>query len=612
MGRRRSNTTQEHRDDEHRAGQGPNDSVRLRRAAAGGRVLSSDRRDGRDQCDNVAGVVLAAKLFRRRRTTLHDPAGDDRRRVPTEQGSCRVSRRPSAHRYEPPCAAVGARTRSEKTNPPAGFRRGRSAAAAGTGAVDGAARFRGRRIHVASGHSPATGRPGRRFSSSWQSRQRHLRRGGGERKSRSGDPAVARRTAIARACALGECRGPRAQHRRRRRFLFRRGREPSAQPERAMPRRSGFVGRALRSGAGQSARDVIDTAGAGSGTTAHALGMAVQEVLSASSAGSNQIGAPATPRQPIDVVSGGTFTASLAASPFSLSSAPVHTFTTPRQLVWNVGLFQQAKVRLVALASWQFTCEGPGTFRELMQHLDDAMFGTVAAAGHPALADTGHLKLTLQDRVGVAEDVWYRGPLVSSQLTRDPLGPYQSADQARRVTPDTGAEDISYAAAFEVGRLLAAADPRFAQAIMGWRRRSYKASARASTISDLAARARLTMPAAHWYTPMAGLFATQAITSVVQSNPPIADAYGLAKVASAPGMQPNALATAWNLGSAARATTLLGGDPGTLGAVVEAAPQTTRPAVTVDFVIGDTAGFGRLTAARQQAFDNTAAKLGGR
>jgi hypothetical protein len=358
--------------------------------------------------------------------------------------------------------------------------------------------------------------------------------------------------------------------------------------------------------------DIIDTTGTVSGTTAHALSMSVQEVLSASSAGSNQIGAPATPRQPIDVVSGGTFTASLAASPFSLSSAPVHTFTTPRQLVWNVGLFQQAKVRLVALASWQFTCEGPGTFRELMQHLDDAMFGTVAAAGHPALADTGHLKLTLQDRVGVAEDVWYRGPLVSSQLTRDPLGPYQSADQARRVTPDTGAEDISYAAAFEVGRLLAAADPRFAQAIMGWRRRSYKASARASTISDLAARARLTMPADQWYTPMAGLFATQAITSVVQSNPPIADAYGLAKVASAPGMQPNALATAWNLGSAARATTLLGGDPGTLGAVVAAAPQTTRPAVTVDFVIGDTAGFGRLTAARQQAFDNTAAKLGGR
>ncbi len=56
------------------------------------------------------------------------------------------------------------------------------------------------------------------------------------------------------------------------------------------------------------------------------------------------------------------------------ASAGAHVLTdrsTPP--IFHVGAAQ--KVRLVALTSWQFTCEGPGTFRELMQNLDVAMFG---------------------------------------------------------------------------------------------------------------------------------------------------------------------------------------------------------------------------------------------
>jgi hypothetical protein len=292
-----------------------------------------------------------------------------------------------------------------------------------------------------------------------------------------------------------------------------------------------------------------------------------------------------------------------------LTNAPIHTFTEGN-LQFH-GFVQREKVRLVALTSWQFTCEGPGTFRELMQNLDDAMFGTVADPGHPPLADTGHLKLALQDRVGVPEDVWYRGPLVSSQLTRDPLGPYQCADQARRVTPDTGAEDITYAAAFELGRLLAVADARLAQAVMGWRRASFRQSARASTIGDLANRVQLALPADQLHTPMTGLFAARMANCIVQSKPAIADAYGLAKVAAAPGLQPAALAAAWNLGSTAQAIALLGGDPGTLGAAVTPPPQTVRTTVTINTVIADNAGIARLSAARQQAIDNAVVKLGG-
>jgi hypothetical protein len=302
---------------------------------------------------------------------------------------------------------------------------------------------------------------------------------------------------------------------------------------------------------------------------------------------------------------------------YGLTRAPVHTFSPviPRP----VQVVASEQVRLVALTSWQFTCEGPGTFRELMQNLDVAMLGTIADPGGgqgagPSLADTGHLQLQLQDRLGATEPVWYRGPLVPYNLTRDPLGPYHSADQARRVAPETGSEDISYAAAFEAGRLLAAADPRFAQAIMAWRRESYKQSARASTITSIASRVPLQLPptlAETLHTPVTPAVAAAATRAVVASGPPIADAYGLTQVQQAAGLDSANLAEAWNLASSADAEALLGGDPGTLGAVVTQPAQTVRGDTTLSAVAADADGLDRLAAARQQAVANAKNTLGG-
>jgi hypothetical protein len=248
-----------------------------------------------------------------------------------------------------------------------------------------------------------------------------------------------------------------------------------------------------------------------------------------------------------------------------------------------------------------------------MQGLDDAMFGTVATPGQPPLTDTGHMPLTLQDRAGAAEDVLYRGPLVQYELTRDPLGPYHSADQARRIARESGTEDISYAAAFEVGRLLAAADKRLAQALMRWRRESYKQSARASTITAVNARVSLNLPATladQLHTPIAPRAATAATVAVATAKPVVGDAYGLGKVANAPGLNPTVLATTWQLPSAAAATALLGGDPGTLGTPATPPAQTVRTDTTIDAVAADTAGLDRLSAARNQAIANATALLG--
>src|SRR4029453_7324154 len=133
-------------------------------------------------------------------------------------------------------------------------------------------------------------------------------------------------------------------------------------------------------------------------------------------------------------------------------------------------VFPSQQKRLVVLHHWGFEVTIGGTFRDRMQQLDVGLFGDLRDADGAPATDTGHIALELADREGARESVWYRGPLVAHPLTRDPLGPYHSADQARRVSPETGAEDVSYAAAFDLGRLLAAADPRLAQELMRWRR----------------------------------------------------------------------------------------------------------------------------------------------
>src|SRR5207244_2349435 len=160
--------------------------------------------------------------------------------------------------------------------------------------------------------------------------------------------------------------------------------------------------------------------------------------------------------------------------------------------------------------------------------------------------DTGHLPLELHDRAGSVEQVWYRGPMVSRPLTRDPLGPYHSADQARRVSPETGAEDVSYAAAFEVGRLLAAADARLAQELMRWRRGAYHQAARSDTIGLIASRLRIA-EALDEHVPLATRYAVGALARVARGAGPLADPYGLEAVERSPLLRPQVVQQAFGL-----------------------------------------------------------------
>jgi IPT/TIG domain len=274
----------------------------------------------------------------------------------------------------------------------------------------------------------------------------------------------------------------------------------------------------------------------------------------------------------------------------------------------NPIIYFAESVQLVLLHSWKFACIGPGSFRDLMQGLSVAMIGTVANPGHPPLTDTCHIPVELQDRAGVPEPVFYRSPCTPFQLTRDPLGPYHSADQCRRATPETGAEDISYAAAFEVGRLIAAADKTLASALMQWRRDAYSQSARADTVGR--AQTALNIGTLDLHAPVAPFLTAGASALIAQGAGPISDPFGVAQLQSAVGFNPTAVQQAFNLDTPQQALAILGANAGATGAAVNPIVQTTRNATTIDAVAADTVGLGRLTQNRNQKLVNTTVQIG--
>jgi hypothetical protein len=268
-----------------------------------------------------------------------------------------------------------------------------------------------------------------------------------------------------------------------------------------------------------------------------------------------------------------------------------------------------ATASVVLLYSWQFECTGTGTFHELAQNLNVAMVGATVEQGHPPVTDTGHITIQVGDRSGSSERAWYRGPLSPLQLTRDLLGPYHSADQARIATPETGGEDVSYAAAFEVGRLLAAADARLAQDLMRWRRNSYSASTYSDSLKAIQVKLPTLQPL-DIHAPVTPLLTQSAAEKVVVSAGALIDTYRMQIAARTPGMNPTLLQQAFSLANTTEAVNLLGGQAGVLGSSVSAQSQTTRTNATIADAAADSAGLQQLTTARARMINNVNVKTG--
>lgn len=140
----------------------------------------------------------------------------------------------------------------------------------------------------------------------------------------------------------------------------------------------------------------------------------------------------------------------------------------------NPGYITKNRVRLVVLTSWSFTVAPGKNFKELCENLRVSPFKMnypeVTNAGLKTAYDYGYTLLPHQVRDGAGTYSWYRGPFNPNFLPANPKTRiFASADNALRFDEDTGLFDVSYAAAWQLGRLLALKDKVFSNGMYQWK-----------------------------------------------------------------------------------------------------------------------------------------------
>jgi hypothetical protein len=141
-------------------------------------------------------------------------------------------------------------------------------------------------------------------------------------------------------------------------------------------------------------------------------------------------------------------------------------------------------IRLVVLASWTFIAlPSGGDFLYLMQQLNVGLLRLPTTGATPTAApDTdpaaqavqalalGYVPLANDLRDGENTTSYYRGPATAApSATATTHGPYHYSDSTIHYDPTFGTFNLSYAAAFQVGRLLGLSDGSFASALVRWR-----------------------------------------------------------------------------------------------------------------------------------------------
>jgi hypothetical protein len=152
-----------------------------------------------------------------------------------------------------------------------------------------------------------------------------------------------------------------------------------------------------------------------------------------------------------------------------------------------------ALVRLVSLQSWSFTpTDAARSFEGYLTELDCGAFQRVdlgATSGPAGAVDAafglGYTALDHRTRHGDKTVSWYRGPfLPAADPDTAPLPlPAGAADELTHYDPGTGMLDVSYAAAWQLGRLLALQSGAYSVALNDWRRSAALKTAKAPSRS---------------------------------------------------------------------------------------------------------------------------------
>ncbi len=133
-------------------------------------------------------------------------------------------------------------------------------------------------------------------------------------------------------------------------------------------------------------------------------------------------------------------------------------------------------VRLAVLDEWTFGSVGAGgSFEDTLTGLDhEPATLQVSPLGHEpklvrdALA-MGYAAFDHHTRGGARTVSWYRGPLLPFDNPRKGEPPFASADALVRYDPEHGMFDVTLAAAWQLGRLLALSDRSFATTLYDWK-----------------------------------------------------------------------------------------------------------------------------------------------
>jgi hypothetical protein len=127
-----------------------------------------------------------------------------------------------------------------------------------------------------------------------------------------------------------------------------------------------------------------------------------------------------------------------------------------------------------ALSSLQLPFAGPRPTAALRQEaMNDQAAENLTGADAAALAHNafalGYVPLGHRLRHAGQTVSWFRGPLAPLPVTATVQTPIWSPDAATRYNPQTGMFDVSYAAAWQLGLLLALQSRNFAAALYNWR-----------------------------------------------------------------------------------------------------------------------------------------------
>jgi hypothetical protein len=137
-----------------------------------------------------------------------------------------------------------------------------------------------------------------------------------------------------------------------------------------------------------------------------------------------------------------------------------------------------AAVRLLSLARWAFTSTTPAAY--LTDLLRDLKIGVLRLEPPDGPLqrpiELGYVPADYRTRLGERTAAWYRGPCLPVQMKRNMQPIYPSAEAALVYDAGSGMFDVSFATAWQTGRLLALADRAFSSALLAWIRDHHRLS----------------------------------------------------------------------------------------------------------------------------------------